>query len=359
MKLQSALTQTLYAQLLEEAFSYEVIMFEDGVVGSPYVNISNNRRYLYWQVKLPDGTFRRKALGLESTETTALVERLLARKRDIEEAISSLKTTTRAFVASGGMPVELSHFRVMEWLARAGLFSKSIVVVGSHAFGALGNAMGVRWGSSLKTTDMDFARPQGIALATPVSDATLNIQEVLKSGDDTFFAVPSLNLKFPATSMKSRKSQVRIDFLTTMRGKPDSTPVMFHDLGFAAEPLRYMDYLLEGPIVRGLLVGQYAIPANFPDPARFAIHKLIVAQERTLTFQTKVQKDVTQAIEIVASLIEVGREDDLRAAVDALPAYGYARIAEKIRKSLTLTDHPAKNAVEACLAQLPANILAS
>ena len=38
-----------------------------------------------------------------------------------------------------------------------------------------------------------------------------------------------------------------------------------------------------------------------------------------------------------------------------LPSYGYAKIAEKIRKSLTLTDHPAKNAAEAYLAQLPAN----
>ena len=77
MELQTALTQTLYAQLLEEALSYEVLIFEDGLVGSPYVNISNQKRYLYWQVKLPDGTFRRKALGLETEETKALVQRLV------------------------------------------------------------------------------------------------------------------------------------------------------------------------------------------------------------------------------------------------------------------------------------------
>lgn len=81
MKLQTALTHTLYAQLMEEALSYEVLIFEDGVVGSPYVNISNEKRYLYWQVKLPDGTFRRKSLGLETEETKALVERLIERKR--------------------------------------------------------------------------------------------------------------------------------------------------------------------------------------------------------------------------------------------------------------------------------------
>ncbi|MCE1172019.1 MAG: hypothetical protein LWW84_11970, partial [Azovibrio sp.] len=237
-------------------------------------------------------------------------------------------------------------------LARAGLFSKAIVVVGSHAFAALGNALGVRWGNSLKTTDMDFARPHGIALATPVSDATLNVEHVVKAGDDSFFAVPSLNIKFPATSLMSRKSKVKIDFLTTIRHKGDTSPIMFPDLGFAAEPLRYMDYLLEGPIVRGLLVGQYAIPANFPDPARFAIHKLIVAQERAAGFQTKVQKDVTQAMALVEALIEIGRDYELQEALAALPEYGYGKVAEKIRKSLTLTDSPAQDAIEGYLAKL-------
>lgn len=354
MELQTALTQTLYAQLLEEALSYEVLLFEDGVVGSPYVNVSNGRRYLYWQVRLPDGTFRRKALGLETEATRELVARLVERKRDIQGVIESLKTTTRSFVSSGGMSVELAHFRVMEWLARAGLFSKAIVVVGSHAFGALGNTLGVRWGGSLKTTDMDFVRPHGIALATPVSEATLNVEQVVKAGDDSFFAVPSLNIKFPATSLMSRKSKVKIDFLTTLRRQADTSPVMFPDLGFAAEPLRYMDYLLGGPIVRGLLIGQYAIPANFPDPARFAIHKLIVAQERTAGFQTKVQKDVNQAMELVEALVEIGRDHELQTAIAALPEYGYGKVTEKIRKSLMLTDSPAKRAVEPHLAKLPA-----
>lgn len=51
-----------------------------------------------------------------------------------------LKSTTRAFVASGGMSMEAAHFRVMEHLARAGLFRKGLVLVGSHAFTALGIA---------------------------------------------------------------------------------------------------------------------------------------------------------------------------------------------------------------------------
>lgn len=104
--------------------------------------------------------------------------------------------------------------------------------------------------------------------------------------------------------------------------------------------------------MRGLLVGQCAIPANLPDPARFAIHKLIVAQERAAGFQTKVQKDVTQAMALVEALIEIGRDYELQEALAALPEYGYGKVAEKIRKSLTLTDSPAQDAIEGYLAKL-------
>jgi len=50
-----------------------------------------------------------------------------------------LRATTRAFVGSGGMSVEPAHFKVLEWLARCGLFSTGVVVVGSHACAGIGN----------------------------------------------------------------------------------------------------------------------------------------------------------------------------------------------------------------------------
>jgi hypothetical protein len=58
-----------------------------------------------------------------------------------------------------------------------------------------------------------------------------------------------------------------------------------------------------------------------PQPARFALHKLLVARSRPAVFQTKGDKDLRQA----AFLIEVLGEDrpgDLGLALEALRARG-------------------------------------
>lgn len=349
MEPQSAVTQTLYAQLLEEAMAFSVTMFENGVVGSPYINVSRGKQYIYWQIKLPDGSFKRKSLGLKSESTDALIASLLTRKKDAEEAISGLRHTTRSFIASGGMSIESAHFKILEWLARSGLFSKGVVVVGSHAFTAIGNSLGVRWGSSLKTTDMDFFRATGISLAIPDSGETIRIPEVVRELDSSFFEVPQLNLKQASTSLMSRKTKVKIDFLTTQRSWNDHEPHYFPDLAIAAEPLRFMDYLVGERLFQGVLIGAYAIPVTLPDPARFAIHKLVIAQERAAAFQTKVEKDIAQATEIIEALLEVGREDDVEAALSGLRELSHGKPINQLKKSMKRMSGHAKQFVETML----------
>lgn len=334
MEIQSAVTQTLYAQLLEEAMAYAVSIFENGVTGSPYINTAKGRRYVYWQIKLPDGSFKRKSLGPESPETDALVVGLLERKKTATDAIEAMRATTRSFAAGGGMSIEPAHFKVIEWLARSGLFSKGIVVIGSHAFAGIGNALGVRWGRSLKTTDVDFVRPSAIALAIPDSGETINIPDTLKAADSSFFEVPRLNIKHPSTSMMSRKSKVKIDFLTTQKEWGDETPHYFPDLAIAAEPLKFMDYLIGDRLFQGLVIGSYPIPVTFPDPARFALHKLVIAQERAIAFQTKTAKDIAQASEVISALLDAGRESDLRDAMEVLAALPNGSPVEKLEKSI-------------------------
>ncbi len=51
-----------------------------------------------------------------------------------------------------------------------------------------------------------------------------------------------------------------------------------------------------------------------PHPARFAVHKLLVAQERAAAFQAKSLKDVAQAAVLVTALEEL-RPGDLRQAI--------------------------------------------
>ena len=316
--MQDALTQMLYSQLQEEASAYTVMIFDQAVVGSAYTHKAGGHEYIYWQIKRPDGSLWRTSLGRETPELRAKIDGLLQKKRTAEEAIDSLKIATKAYVASGGTAIESAHFKVLETLARAGLFNKGVVLVGSHAFAAIGNMLGVQWGSSLKTTDMDFARQTGISLAIPDSGETINVPQAIKESDPTFFEIPKLNSRQPSTSMMSRKTRIKIDFLTTQQNGIDSTPRYYEDLSIAAAPLRYMNYLANSESHRGLIIGAYPIPVNLPDPARFAIHKLVIAQERTLEKETKSAKDIRQASELIQALDELGKELDLRQAISDL-----------------------------------------
>lgn len=334
METQDALTQTLYSQLQEEASAYAVTIFDQGIVGSSYVNKSGGHDYIYWQVKRPDGSLWRTSLGRDTPELRAKVDDLLQRKQTAEEAIDSLKIVTKAYVASGGMAIESAHFKVLETLARAGLFNKGVVLVGSHAFAGIGNMLGVRWGSSLKTSDMDFARPTGIALAIPDSRDTINVPQAVKENDPTFFEIPMLNSRQPSTSMMSRKTRVKIDFLTVQKNGVDTTPRFYSDLSIAAAPLRYMNYLMGGQSHRGLIIGTYPIPVNLPDPARFAVHKLVIAQERTLEKVTKSAKDIRQASEVIEALGELGKEIDLRHALTDLATECGDNAVKQLQKSV-------------------------
>lgn len=59
------------------------------------------------------------------------------------------------------------------------------------------------------------------------------------------------------------------------------------------------------------------ILVNVPAPARFALHKLIVARSRTATQQTKSGKDLDQAAQIIELLAE-DRPGDLAAAWEVI-----------------------------------------
>ena len=54
-----------------------------------------------------------------------------------------------------------------------------------------------------------------------------------------------------------------------------------------------------------------------PDPARFALHKLIVSVDRSVAFQSKAGKDRLQAGEMIEVLLQ-DRPGDLELAVESI-----------------------------------------
>ena len=88
--------------------------------------------------------------------------------------------------------------------------------------------------------------------------------------------------------------------------------------------------MIEDPISAVLICGTPCL-VKVPQPARFALHKLIVSQERTSTAAGKKRKDVLQA-EYLLKELEEDRPGDIEIAKDDLAKRGAAWI-KKVKRA--------------------------
>jgi hypothetical protein len=208
---------------------------------------------------------------------------------------------------------------VIAGLAEAGLFGAGGVLVGTHAFAVLGNLLGVHWATgSLRTQDVDVgADERDIDVA--VSDQPLDVPAVIESLEMGFLPVPPLDPKRPATSFKVRGQALRVDLLCPKRNDSDA-PVFIPRWNAAAQPLEFLEYLLEAT-ESGALLGGDGILVNVPTPARFAMHKLVVSCRRPAAFAAKARKDIAQAVEVLEVLL-ADRPGDVPVAIQAFEDRG-------------------------------------
>jgi hypothetical protein len=72
--------------------------------------------------------------------------------------------------------------------------------------------------------------------------------------------------------------------------------------GAGAQPLRFLDFLIREP-VRSVLLSGAGVPVVVPAPARYAIHKMMVAVERRGgADNAKIPKDIAQAGVLIEAL---------------------------------------------------------
>src|SRR5262249_46763833 len=102
-------------------------------------------------------------------------------------------------------------------LFNAGIFQRGGVLVGTHAFGALLNELGVRCDPLPMTEDIDLARAERIEIAALPSGGFLTL---LRSSGLAFHEVPQLRLREPSTSFKVRGKKLKVDLLVPTTGKP-------------------------------------------------------------------------------------------------------------------------------------------
>lgn len=282
------------------------------------------RRYLYFQHTDPAGRQRQIYIGPSDSEVARSMRVAHESGRtegatDLQTAISRL---ARQFHASGCPTADPAQFKVIARLADSGLFQAGCVLIGTHAFNALGPSLGVAWDGSGRTSDIDFVSSDTIAMALP-DRPRLDVKSEIDALKMGFFPIPSLSLTGPSTSFKAGKTPIQIDFLTPETTGAGHRAVQIPSLGVHAETLLYLDYVLEGTSRLPLIGRSGAVLVNVPDPGRFAIHKLITSDVRSPAFRDKSVKDVQQAREMIEVLLDL-HPAILTDAVHALASPGFA-----------------------------------
>ncbi|HEY0710381.1 MAG TPA: GSU2403 family nucleotidyltransferase fold protein [Polyangia bacterium] len=303
-------TQTLYAELLEQLLGEAAARSLGHLRGSFVSKTINGEVYLYFQASAPGGRTRQFYVGKKTPALDKMVARF-SRER-VRVAPDRLRAQRLAAqLRIGGLnQTDSSSARVIRALAESGVFEAGGVLVGTHAFVLLGNLLGVRWsaGGALRTQDVDVAqrRPRGgvveVDLDVAVPDAEVDVPSVLARLKMGFVPVPPLDAKHPSTSFKVRGQSLRVDLLCPGESA-DAPPVFLSRFGAAAQPLPFLEYLLEMP-EHAVAVGTDASLVRLPAPARLAFHKLLVAPLRAAAFATKAEKDLGQAADLLEVLLE-------------------------------------------------------
>jgi hypothetical protein len=316
-------TQTLYAELMEQLTAHEAQRSIGSLPGGFTSKKIRGEVYYYFQYSEPGGERKQVYVGKANVQLDRLVEKWKEKRPDFQADLKNIQRLSAQLRVGGAIVTGHAHARVLQSLADAGVFRMGAVLVGTHAFAVIGNVLGRRWEKrGLETQDVDIAWERDLDLAVPgLPEADVpNALERLQMG---FFPVPALDPGNPSTTFKVRGSPLRVDVLTSAKSwKEEYKAITVRRFKTAAQALKFLDYLIESPIPAAVVDGG-GILVHIPNPARYAFHKLIVAQERPVIEQAKVAKDLRQAYLLFTVLAEE-RPGDLREAWDTLVSRGKA-----------------------------------
>ena len=282
----------------------------------------NGKRYWYLYISIGK-TRREHYLGEETTE---LLDRIEDEKALWQSNVDDRDLRTRLvnMLIGGGMsPLNRDEGKVLTLLERNGVFLAGAALVGTLAFRAYSNMLGVSWQSDAGTQDVDIAMDNRYLLAIPRPKTPVNLRQLILYSGMGFIEVPTLNPKQPSTSFRIRNRDFRVDVLAPMRGRETTRPVKLDQFGTYATPLRYLDYLLEDIQPAVLLYG-HGVMINVPAPGRFAVHKCAISQKRGSGSAAKIRKDLSQAEQVFRVLLDLRPSDialALRAALEKDKAF--------------------------------------
>lgn len=288
--------QTLFAELVQQVET-------SGPAGSIYTRERDGIGYYY--AKIPMGvdridTFVGKIGDPAAEVRAAELKRGMEQARERRRLVSLLRRT-------GLAAPHRTIGATLDAIAHAGLFRNGAVLVGTAAYMISEPMVGRKLPEpTLMTGDLDLATANLALTAEPPE----RLETIIRRGDPSFAAVLHIRPNEPPSRFRTADGFL-LDLITPTPRRSDSNPT--DKLAAGAAPLQFLDWLIAEPVPTVALWGP-GVPVNIPQPARFAVHKLILAQKRDVGTRLKRQKDLSQA----DALIDALQSHDPYALHDAL-----------------------------------------
>jgi hypothetical protein len=287
MKSLTPTLQTLFAELVQQVASAPD-------AGSVYTRERDGIRYHY--AKIPVGMDRIDSFvgKVGDPEADEKAERL---RRGMELARGRRKLVT--ILRKEGLAAPHKTIgATLDAIAHSGLFRAGAVLIGTGAYMMSEPLVGhFLPAPTLMTGDLDLATAD-LALTAEPPEA---FEGILRRGDPTFRSVMQLDPRKPPSRFSTADGFL-VDLIVPTRRKGDTNPVPVKALDAGAAPLQHIDWLIAEPVGTVALWGA-GVPINVPQPARFAVHKLILAQKRDPAMRLKRQKDLAQADSLIEALL--------------------------------------------------------
>jgi hypothetical protein len=291
--------QTAFAQVAEAALAAEHMRTVAELPGTFTPKVVKGHKYWYYQFSEPSGARRQLFVGPDTEAVQALIS------KSEQAADPNVGMLARAALALGCGDILPRHFKVLRRLSEYGFFRAGGVLIGTHAFVAYGNMLGVRWSGSeaSRTQDIDFAHAgKNISLAL-AANIKVQTHEAIESLEMGFLPITGMAGKTGGAYLIPNEREFRLDFLTTVE-RGGEVPYEHPDLHVTLQPLKFMEFSLENIQQTAMISSLGAVMVNVPHPARYALHKLIVAGEREGAFAAKSGKDIMQAGLLLGALRE-------------------------------------------------------
>lgn len=324
MEHHSAISHAAYHDLLRSLKDEQA----SEIKGTPRLELRHGRRYWYDMFRVGSDV-RKRYIGEDTPELADRIARHHALADDRGARDADRLRMVRILRAEGFQLCDTATGSMLTALAKAGTFRLGGTIVGTHAFRLYEGELGIRFrlSDAMQTGDIDIAQFERLSLALG--------DQVETPLQDSFTALNFAPLPSPFTKSvwrwKQTRSNTLVEFLTpSFRPEEDIRPLPA--LGVSAQSLHYLNYLIAEPIKAAVLY-RSGVLVQIPQPERYAIHKLIVADRRRGgPDQIKSHKDRAQAAFLIEVLAQ-DRPEELRDAYEVALASG-PRWGERIASSL-------------------------